>query len=166
MDDIKKKHIKVTTALGVCFVLGLSLLVVSQCNSSEQDAAAKTGPLENLKPGADLRKAKLEGADLKGRNLARVNLKGADLNGANLSKANLYKANLIEADLSGANLSGVNLYQADLRGANLTNANLQQADLNGAELYRADLTGATCHSQIVLSEGFSCIDGVVKEVSP
>ena len=89
MDDIKKNHIKVTTALGVCFVLGLSLLVVSQCNSSERDAAAKTGPLENLKPGADLRNCNLTGADLSGANLLLADLTGADLSGATLTNAHV-----------------------------------------------------------------------------
>jgi len=72
---------------------------------------------------ANLSRADLSEANLRGANLYRANLIGADLRGANL-----YRANLSEADLSEADLRG-----ADLRGANLYRANLSEADLRWAK---------------------------------
>lgn len=107
--------------------------------------------------GADLRKVKLQGADLQGANLRRTdfrdaNLKGADLEGANLRNvlfegANLQVANLTKANLSGSDLSrvkfkDVELRNADLRGAYLNDANFYSSDLNKANLSGATLSGA------------------------
>ena len=61
---------------------------------------------------ANLRGAKLGGADLSYADLSSANLDGADLRGANLYRANLYSANLHDADLSGANLYRANLSNA------------------------------------------------------
>ena len=55
-----------------------------------------------------------ERANLTYANLTRANLCDADLRGANLRGANL-----CDADLRGANLRGANLCGANLRGANL-----------------------------------------------
>jgi uncharacterized protein YjbI with pentapeptide repeats len=166
MDDALKYPRRTVTAAALRAILGLAVFVASQCNaspSSQPGSSEARTSLENLKPGADLRKAELAGADLKGRNLARVNLSKANLHGADLGKANLYKANLIEADLSGADLSGVNLYQADLRGANLKGANLLKADLKGAELFRAELTGAKCDAEVALPDEYSCVGSRVEK---
>src|SRR5574343_392207 len=54
-----------------------------------------------IKPFANLNKAKLTGADLRG-----ADLRGADLTDAVLSRAKLTGADLRGADLRGANLSG------------------------------------------------------------
>ena len=72
--------------------------------------------------GADLRSAKLGGADLEGANLRSANLWGADLGSANLGGADLRSANLGGADLGGANLRSANLWGADLGSANLGSA--------------------------------------------
>ncbi|ECL0005320.1 pentapeptide repeat-containing protein [Listeria monocytogenes] len=98
---------------------------------------------------ADLRRADLSGANLRGANLSYADLRRADLSGANLRGANLSYADLRRADLSGANLRGANLRRAnlsyadlrraDLSGANLRVANLSYADLSYANLRRADL---------------------------
>jgi uncharacterized protein YjbI with pentapeptide repeats len=61
--------------------------------------------------GADLRGARLEGADLCGAHLA-----GADLRGARLEGADLCGAHLAGADLRGAHLEGANLSEAHLEG--------------------------------------------------
>ena len=58
---------------------------------------------------------------------------------ADLSKANLREADLRGADLSGANLSGADLRWANLSGANLSRADLRWADLSRADLRGADL---------------------------
>ncbi|EAC2264233.1 pentapeptide repeat-containing protein [Listeria monocytogenes] len=98
---------------------------------------------------ADLRRADLSGANLRGANLSYADLRRADLSGANLRGANLSYADLRRADLSGANLRGANLRRAnlsyadlscaDLSCANLRVANLSYADLSYANLRRADL---------------------------
>ncbi|HBB5570575.1 TPA: pentapeptide repeat-containing protein [Listeria monocytogenes] len=57
---------------------------------------------------ADLRRADLNGANLRGANLSYADLNGADLRGANLRGANLSYADLNGADLRGANLNWIN----------------------------------------------------------
>jgi uncharacterized protein YjbI with pentapeptide repeats len=106
---------------------------------------------------ADLRRMRLEGANLNeailiranlsGAFLDRANLGGAILDEANLSGAFLGRANLIEAYLLDTNLSETFLIEADLSGANLTGADLSGANLSEARLprtslYKAKLGGA------------------------
>ena len=69
-------------------------------------------------------RADLSGANLRRAYLGRADLRGADLSGANLSRAYLRGADLRDADLSGANLRRANLHEADLRDANLSGADL------------------------------------------
>ena len=100
-----------------------------------------------IEPGADLRGAYLDGADLRGADLRRAYLDGAhlsraDLRRANLDGAHLSRADLRRADLSRAYLDGADLTAADLRGANLFGANLRGANLRGADLDGANLDGA------------------------
>jgi len=97
--------------------------------------------------GANLSRAELFGANLHRANLSRADLFGANLRGANLTNAKLSEAGLFEANLSGANLSGAEVFGAGLRGANfseakLSGANLFGVNLNGADLSRADLSAA------------------------
>ena len=91
---------------------------------------------------ADLRGAKLDGANLREADLRGAKLDGANLREADLHGAKLDGANLREADLRGAKLDGANLREADLRGAKLDGADLFGADLRGADLRGADLRGA------------------------
>ncbi|EAD8625528.1 pentapeptide repeat-containing protein [Listeria monocytogenes] len=79
---------------------------------------------------ADLRRADLSGANLRGANLSYADLRRADLSGANLRGANLRRANLSYADLRRADLSCANLRVANLSYADLSYANLRRADLN------------------------------------
>ena len=124
--------------------------------SSVDNTIAKT-VLEALKGGANLCRADLCDADLRGASLCEANLRGANLCranlcdayllDANLRDADLCRANLRDADLRGANLRdadlrGAYLRGADLRGANLCRANLREADLCGANLSEASLYGA------------------------
>lgn len=67
--------------------------------------------------GACLAGCNLQHASLKGANLTNAELYDADLSNTNLEKAVLYKASLMYADLTRANLSGANLKDADLKGA-------------------------------------------------
>ena len=97
--------------------------------------------------GADLSDANLGRADLRRANLCRANLRGVDLSGASLgdadlSGADLGRANLRGTDLRGTDLSDVNLSDADLSGADLGRATLSDADLCGADLHKTDLHGA------------------------
>ena len=85
---------------------------------------------------ADLRSARSEGkrpsapgADLRGANLDGANLHGADLDGANLRGANLHGAYLDGADLRGANLDGANLYGASWGGLRIDGMPSGQATL-------------------------------------
>jgi uncharacterized protein YjbI with pentapeptide repeats len=111
--------------------------------------------------GADLARAYLPGANLRGAELGNANLQqavlsGADLRGSNLSlccrhdadrlgsAANLQGAILRNANLSGADLMCTNLKDADLRGAILQHAflmdtNFESADLRGAALRNASI---------------------------
>ncbi len=75
-----------------------------------------------LKGEKNLAGAKLEGANLKGKDLSNVNFKKADLEEANLIGADLTNANFEDADLEEANLKG-----AKIKGANFKNAELEYA---------------------------------------
>ncbi|MDG1479502.1 MAG: pentapeptide repeat-containing protein [Myxococcota bacterium] len=87
---------------------------------------------ETLRPGASLRRWRLEH-----RALRDVDLTGADLTGADLTGADLTGADLTDAKLCAASLNEATLRDADLRGADLTDADLRGADLRGADLRRA-----------------------------
>ncbi|MFE0421346.1 pentapeptide repeat-containing protein [Streptomyces sp. NPDC058953] len=82
--------------------------------------------------GVDLTHADLRGARLVGAEFAKADLSEADLRGADLAKADLSGAVLVGADLSGADL-----YRASLLGADLTEADLRRTSLNHADLQRA-----------------------------
>ena len=97
--------------------------------------------------GADLRRARLSGANLKDANLFAANLQGADLRWAHLIKANLVEtdlsgAKLFRADLSMANLVRAKLFKAHLVRARLNRTNLSRTNLCGANLLEASLSRA------------------------
>ena len=89
--------------------------------------------------GADLRCAKLRGADLHGADLSYTDLSDADLHGADLHGTDLSYVHLRGADLSDADLSRADLRYTDLSGAKLSRAKLRGADLSRAALSDADL---------------------------
>lgn len=76
---------------------------------------------------------------LKNSNLMDANLKRAKLGGADFDYAELERVNLNEAVLYGTSLEGANLYKANLDGAYLYKANLQEASLEEASLKGAYL---------------------------
>lgn len=92
-----------------------------------------------------LRKARLDGADLKhadlsASDLSEASLVGADLTNANLSYARLTNANLLEATLcraicEGTQFIGTNLSGADMTDSILHNAKLEKVTLTGAKFY-------------------------------
>ena len=90
--------------------------------------------------GADLSQAELQGVNLSRANLQEANLFKAIMQGANLSRANLQEANLSQAELQGANL-----FRAIMQGANLSRAELQEAYLGSAELQEANFSRADLH---------------------
>ncbi len=97
--------------------------------------------------GADLRKAKLDAADLE-----LANLRYADLQRASLQDANLQAADLRFANLRSAFLNASTLWRADLHLADFRNASLR-----GVDLWRADVGGANFGGARM---GFTRINGV------
>ena len=98
----------------------------------------------------NLRRSRLNGADLRGAHLekallTKTHLRGADLSGAHLQGADLRDAHLQGADLRGAQLHGANFTEAQLHGANLTAAWLHGANFREAQLHGANLTAARLH---------------------
>lgn len=72
-----------------------------------------------LKGDKGMAGAKLEGADLRGKNLSGYDFRGADLEDANLSGANLSNANFKNADLENTNLKGAIITGTIFSGAEL-----------------------------------------------
>lgn len=99
---------------------------------------------------ANLRSAKLQGANLGGVMLDSAFLVEADLRGADLRNAVLLGSNLLQADLTDANLDG-----ADLTGAHLLGANLTRANLIGASLIEVNLLGANLESAVLAGADLS-----------
>jgi len=96
----------------------------------------------DLRPGANLQYADLQGQNLQGFDLAGANLQHATLAGSTLSSANLDGANLQNANLAGANLQGATLQGANLQNAVLSGSTLSSANFDGANLQYADLSVA------------------------
>ncbi len=112
--------------------------------------------------GADLRELELPKIDLSESSFVRANLGGTDLSeaylegasfagatlekailmGARLGKAKFRRARLVGADLSEAALGEADLTLADLRTATLDKANLDGAILAGVDLTDADMVRA------------------------
>ncbi len=90
----------------------------------------------------NLRRSRLNGADLQGAHLEKADLSGAYLRGADLSGAHLQGADLSGAHLQGADLSGAHLQGSLLRGTHLQGAKLIGAHLQGSLLPRAQFQGA------------------------
>ena len=109
---------------------------------------------------ADLRGARLDGANLACADFTQAKLSGVDFCGTDLSGAKLILANLSCPPLSRANLNraltamsfdqhdprvtlmmDVDLSDADLSGADLSNAVMPYANLSGAYLVVTDLSG-------------------------
>lgn len=115
--------------------------------------------------GIDLRRAKLEEAQLVGANLSNALLTGADLNSAHLEKASLEAAEaqgaqLLFARLQGANLNGARLQAANLSSAKLQGAYLRRADLRGTDMGNVDLDGATL--ELAMLQGANMTDAQIK----
>jgi len=91
---------------------------------------------------ADLRRVRLQGANLRWAQLQGADLREAQLQGAYMVEAQLQSANLGEAQLQGAVLNNTQLQGADLGRAQLQGALLAEAQLQGADLGEAQLQGA------------------------
>lgn len=76
-------------------------------------------------PGADLRNANLQGADLSG-----LDLRGANLSDANFTKAKLFQCNLEGAILRRATFWNTKIAACDFRRADLRGAFFYQASVN------------------------------------
>ncbi len=118
--------------------------------------------------GGDGKRARLDRADLAGRDLAAAQLTSAllgsaDLSGCNLSEAQMHGADLRHADLTGSRLVGANLAVSRLRHARLCACQLDGANLRGADLAGADLSAtrmpdAELHGAILLGANLSAAD--------
>lgn len=157
-----------------CVASGLSLAASAEA-AEEAGAGAREGC--RIEPATNCAFAKLEGADLAGKDLSEsmfhgAVLKGANLRGAVLVRIDLQVSSLAGADLREANLENAHLFaidgqnaklqKANLRGANLLDAKLQGADLTGADVtgarfLQANLSGATW------IDGRRCADGSIGE---
>lgn len=93
--------------------------------------------------GADLQEANLEKAFLGARDGKRIRLDKADLYKANLGSASLKGASAVGTIFCEANLAGTVFVNADLRGANFARADLKDARFEGANLAGASFQGAT-----------------------
>ena len=91
---------------------------------------------------ADLRDAKLQGADLYGVHLRDADLRDADLYSVHLQNSNLQGSHLQGIQLQDANLQGANLQKVHLQNANLQGSHLQGIQLQDANLQKVDLRGA------------------------
>lgn len=89
-----------------------------------------------------LDKIRLLDADLRQAEASFSYFVGADLRGARMEGANFIFARLEGADLRGAQMKGVKLRGAWMQGADLKTANLQGAEFRFAKLQRADLIAA------------------------
>jgi hypothetical protein len=105
---------------------------------------------------ANLVRAHLEGAFLRGAQLKGAGLMGAQLEGAGLMGAQLEGAGLMEAQLEGADLMGAQLEGADLRGAQLERTILRQTDLTKVRnLTQAQIDRACTDEHTKLPEGLT-----------
>jgi uncharacterized protein YjbI with pentapeptide repeats len=109
---------------------------------------------------ADASEANFVGADFIRANLSKMigieaNLREAKLGGANFSRALFTTANFSEADLSEADLTKTDLRQANLTQADLTRSKIAATNFNGANLTGICLEDAQLSSTTKL-EGVSC----------
>jgi uncharacterized protein YjbI with pentapeptide repeats len=91
---------------------------------------------------ADLRKACLRGSNLTKVDLAAANLRAADIRDARLSGANLFSALLQSTDLRGADLRGANLVSAEMQMTNVEGADFEGARFGATAVGGVDLSGA------------------------
>jgi Pentapeptide repeats (8 copies) len=94
----------------------------------------EAGLIDKDKTIIGLRRAHLDGVNLRGAHLSKTHLSGVDLKGADLSEANLSGADLMGTDLRGAKLNRTNCGKALFSGADLSGADLSEADLREANL--------------------------------
>jgi len=120
--------------------------------SDMQRAAQVLGRLRKI-PGVTLQKGRIDlrRANLQGFDLRELDFTKARLNDAHLEGANLWRAHLEGTNLGGAHLEGANLWRAHLEGTNLGGAHLDGADLGdahleGAILWSAHLEGTNLRS--------------------
>jgi uncharacterized protein YjbI with pentapeptide repeats len=113
--------------------------------------------------GATLSSADLSEADLRSSEFERADLENASFTGAILDDVDLRQARLAKADFRSARLKRVDLSGANLRttvfcNANLSGANLSSADLTGTNLAGACLVGANIERATLIDADLSHAD--------
>lgn len=86
-----------------------------------------------------MRKVKLQGVNLKGRDLRNWVFDGAETLYADLEGCNLEYGSFAGASMNGTNMTGANLKGANFTDADLYGVSLKDADLTGAKFDRADM---------------------------
>lgn len=95
--------------------------------------------------GANLTRARLDGANLAEADLRDAELAGTSLEQTRLWRAHLEGAQLSQVDLRGADIAEVHLEHAHLAGVKLQGADLRAAHLEESRLFTVHLEGASLH---------------------
>jgi uncharacterized protein YjbI with pentapeptide repeats len=106
----------------------------------------------------DLRRAKLNKANLTGADLSDANLTGADLSDANLTGADLAYSKLVKAAMFNATLSGSSLVSVDAENAGLIEADLREADLRRGFFGGAQFMSSNLHKAFLFEANLSDAD--------
>ena len=102
----------------------------------------------------------LRGADLRRGKLESANLSFADCRGADMSKSDFRWADLVEADLTDANLTRVDFFKADLSSVKLCRVQLKMTNFEDADLSNTDLTDAVFANTRMLNTDFAGAKGL------
>jgi hypothetical protein len=141
------------------WLLGVALLVVAACGSSEPSVTGRFGGC-NFVPNTDCSGQKLNAVTLQ-----YSDLRGANLSGVDFTDSNLHGADLRKANLSGADFSDADLTDSDLRGANLDGTKFFRTNLDRARWSGTDRS-KTKFCQAVLPDGSISNCRVITDLVP
>ncbi len=141
--ESKTGPVQKVLADGLRYAPSLSQVDLQSCNLTDAYLGRKQGEKKIVcLTNADLFKADLTDASLKGVHAAPAVFREATLVRTVLTDADLTDANLFKADLTDASLKGVHAARAVFREATLVRTVLTDADLKDADFRFAELDGA------------------------